>query len=82
MLKVKLVNYDELPEDIKKDYSRHCEYSCFLLIYYRNKLLFTECDAMEPEDAGFYRDLNWIPEIIEKAYKLGLKDGNSLDYLE
>ncbi len=82
MLKVKLVNYDELPEDIKKDYSRHCEDSCFLLIYYRNKLLFVESDAMEPEDARFCRDLSWIPEQIEKAYKLGLKDGNSLDYIE
>jgi hypothetical protein len=37
---------------------------------------------MEPEDVMFYRDLDWVPEIIEKAYKLGLRDGHNLNYLE
>jgi len=33
-------------------------------------------------DVGFCRDLSWVPEIIDEAYKLGLEDGNSLDYID
>ncbi|HEC66269.1 MAG TPA: hypothetical protein ENI23_13345 [bacterium] len=73
MLRTKVVNYDNLPEDLKKKYY-HNSFNSFLLIYHKNKLIsafiFAKC-----------RD-SWIPELIEKAYKLGLKDGNSLDYLD
>lgn len=31
-------------------------------------------DAMEPEDAVFYRDLNWISKAIKEAYELGKRD--------
>ena len=81
MLKTKILHYDNLPEDIKKRYP-YGNYDCFLLVYHKDKLISVQCDGMEPEDTIFYRDLSWIPELIEEAYKLGLKDGNSLDYLE
>ena len=32
-------------------------------------------DAMEPEDAVFYRDLSWISGAIERAFKSGYLDG-------
>jgi hypothetical protein len=36
---------------------------------------FFQTDRMAPEDAYFTRDLSWIPEIIEKVYELGRKQG-------
>ena len=29
-------------------------------------------DAMEPEDANFYKDLRWIKGIIQRVYSLGV----------
>lgn len=73
MLKTKIVNYNELPEDLKRKYYRN-SFNSFILVYYKNRLMaafiFNKC-----------RDSS-IPDMIEKAYKLGLRDGNSLDYLD
>ncbi len=81
MIKAIVAAYHELPEDLQKEYVHsHCDY--FILVYHRGELVFHACDNMEPEDATFCRDLSWISDVVEKAYKLGLKDGNSLDYLE
>lgn len=32
-------------------------------------------DAMEPEDAKFCRDLDWIIPALKLCYKLGMKKG-------
>ena len=80
MLRTEIVRHKDLPEDLKENYPD--EYDYFLLVYHNNELIFHAWDGMEPEDVRFYRDLKWVPEIIEKAYKLGLKDGSKLDYLE
>jgi len=82
MLKVKLLDYSELPANVKKNYSKSYGDNAFILIYHGDELIFYQSDNMEPEDVSFYNDLSWIPDMIETAYKLGLKDGNSLDYLE
>lgn len=80
MFKIHILPYRELPDEVK---SQLCgdSYGEYILIYHKDKLIFWKSDDIEPEDARFCRDLSWIPEMIKKAYKLGLKDGNSLDYL-
>ena len=81
MFKVQILPYRELPDEIK---SRLCgdSYGEYILIYPKDRLIFWRSNEIEPEDIKFSRDLSWVPEMIEKAYKLGLRDGNSLDYLE
>ena len=80
MFKVKILPYSELPDDVKSQLSGDL-YGEYILIYHKDKLIFWEWDHIEPEDVRFCRDLSWVPEMIEKAYKLGLEDGNSLEYL-
>lgn len=48
-----------------------------LLVEDRGVFIACETDNMEPEDATFTRDLSWIPEIIEKAFHLGMEHGYS-----
>ena len=31
-------------------------------------------DGGEPEDNSFVRDWNWVPGVIEEAYRLGFED--------
>jgi len=77
MIEVKILKYDDLPEELKEEY-KHFTYHYFLMVYHNGELIFKESDYMEPEDAIFYRDLSWIPDIIKKAYKLGVKDGATM----
>ncbi len=81
MFKVRILPYGELPDEVK---SQLCGYvhGEFILIYHKDKLIFWKSDDIEPEDVRFCRDLSWVPEIIDEAYKLGLEDGNSLDYID
>lgn len=80
MFKIRILPYRELPDEVKK-HTYGDSYGSYILIYHNDKLIFCKHDVMEPEDVKFSRDLSWVPEIIEKVYKLGLKDGNSLEYL-
>ena len=82
MFKVHILPYRELPDDVKSQLSYGDSYGEYILIYHKDRLIFWRSNEIEPEDIKFSRDLSWVPEMIEKAYKLGLKDGNSLDYLE
>lgn len=79
MLKVKIVSHDELPDEIDEEdglSNNGCgkEFASYMLFYYDGKLLHYESDAMEPEDATFDRDLDWIPSAIMNAYNLGKKE--------
>lgn len=47
------------------------EWASYILIYIDGKLDEWYSDAMEPEDAIFCRDLDWISAALERAYKLG-----------
>jgi len=44
-------------------------------IIHNGKVIATHYDGGEPEDQSFGRDWNWVPSMIEKAYKLGREDG-------
>lgn len=47
-----------------------------LSVVYRGTEIAWGLDCGEPEDNRFGKDYAWIRPAIEKAYKLGLKDGN------
>jgi len=77
---VECCSYDELPEQIKEDYlsDNGCgkEYASYLIVKHNGTIIRYESDAMEPEDARFYRDLSWIKEALLEAYNLGREDSN------
>ena len=52
------------------------EEATYIRITHKGKTIGLFSDAVEPEDATFSRDYNWIPDIILKAYQLGKGDKN------
>lgn len=51
-----------------------CDGSNDLVVRHRANIVECHSDEMEPEDATFLRDLEWIKEAIIKAYDLGRLD--------
>jgi len=78
-MKVSIYSIQKLPEHIKEqigaDLYPFDGYFCILVVEKDEKVIFWESDNMEPEDVSFTRDLSWVPEIIEKVYELGKKQG-------
>lgn len=76
-------DYAEIPADVKDhlymDHDKNRSYDDFSIIVIRRNgvIVFAEKDNMEPEDASFGRDLSWIVDAIEFAYKCGVEDGRS-----
>lgn len=78
MLEVKVLKYKELPQELKEEWETilHDEDGHnFLVIYIDGELSFSYRDYGEQEDNSFLRDYSWVAPLIEKAYKLGKKDG-------
>ena len=76
-MKVEVISYDELSEDeqrIAPNSGSGKDVATYMRITYEDGDSHVESDAMEPEDATFYRDLSWVASAIESAYKQGLKD--------
>lgn len=78
MIDIKIVDYEQLPEEIKKQHLSNNghgkEMADYILIYHNDKLKYCFSDAMEPEDATFTRGLSWIKDIILEAYNMGIQD--------
>lgn len=78
MYEVKMIDYDELPEywkDLVPDNGSGKDCAGYIVIIHNGEIQSVESDAMEPEDAVFYRDLSWITFELQRAYELGLNDG-------
>lgn len=78
MLQVFLCRYQDLSDDeVELVPQNGCgaERASYIRVIHNGKHVRLESDAMEPEDASFYRDLSWIPDAIVEAYKLGFQDG-------
>jgi len=77
--RVERVYYDDLPKEIEKiglsNNGRGKEWSSYILIWCEDELIEWYSDAMEPEDASFWRDLDWIAPALKRAYERGLEDG-------
>lgn len=79
-LEVRLLDVGNIGEfpDLKKRYGeslREWYISNVLVVLHDGKVIFDASDGFEPEDAKFDRDLWWITDIIQTAYKKGLEDG-------
>ncbi len=78
MINVKIMNYNELPDDIKKqplsNNGSGKEDAQYLVVFKNSKIIRVESDAMEPEDASFSRDLHWIKDAILEAYQIALDE--------
>ncbi len=75
---VKIEGYEDLSpteQEGAADNGSGKEYASYIRISINNGTRFLESDAMEPEDARFYRDLSWIKEAVELAYRTGVVDG-------
>ena len=73
-MKVTIVRYDDLPEDEKDNQPNNgCgkEYACYLKVEIPGEAPVYYSDAMEPEDARFYRDLSWVKDALLAAYQAG-----------
>lgn len=73
-VEVKILSYQQLSLDQREEWKRRC-YGSFLEVRHNDTVILFQSDYMAPEDVSFYRDLNWIPKAIERAYKLGHADG-------
>lgn len=67
-----MVGYDELPEWVNKDClsdnGSGKEYATYIIIedgYYKR----VYSDAVEPEDANFSRDFNWVATELRRLIK-------------
>lgn len=77
MLEVKLQHYSDLSDKEKENVSDNGsgkEYADYIRILHNGETILLESDAMEPEDAMFCRDLNWIIEALRDCYELGKED--------
>ena len=80
MLQVTLCRYEDLTEEERSNVPENgcgAEWASYIRVIHNGKQVRLESDAMEKEDAIFYRDLSWIPDAIVEAYKLGFQDGKA-----
>ena len=81
VLKVELVNYDDLTGSEKeKQPNNGCGKwnATYIKISDAGRTLMILSDAMEPEDATFTRDLWKVVDAINLAYIRGIQDGKKL----
>lgn len=72
MLTITVIPTDELTDEEADDFPSDCWVLC---VKHEGKVIATESDAIEPEDATFARDLKWIPDLLQTVYELGKQDG-------
>ena len=74
MLKIDHPSFDDLSDEEKENVPNNgCgkEYSSYIRVEHNGEIIALESDAMEQEDAVFYRDLKWIPGLLKRCYELG-----------
>jgi hypothetical protein len=77
-MNVLVMSFNDLPDDVKDeqpDNGSGKEYASYLRVKYHGQEPVYYSDAMEAEDARFYRDLSWIKDALLEAYRQG-KSGN------
>jgi hypothetical protein len=84
-MRIEHLSYSKLSEELKEkaESESDCgcgrEYASYLVLYdAQGQFVQMYSDAMEPEDATFYRDLDWIEDAILDAYQRGLDDAEKL----
>ena len=80
MYEVEQCSYSNLPEEVKEEWllsnnGAGKEYASYIIEKVDGKIVRVESDAMEPEDARFSRNLNWIVGALKEAYLRGSEYG-------
>ena len=78
MFEIKFVDYDDLngkEREFAPDNGHGKEQATYLRLMFNGQCIYRASDAMEPEDATFRRDLNWIEEALQRAYSCGKEAG-------
>lgn len=81
-MEAKILNWEELKsavgeaeaEGFSNNNGSGRVYADYYVFYRNGKVFDWHSDAMEPEDARFSRDLNWIGSLVLRAYEQGLED--------
>ena len=74
MLKIISCGFEDLDEEEKELVPNNGSGTEYIKIIHNEKVILLESDAMEPEDATFGRDLNWIYEACRKCYEIGKQE--------
>ena len=77
-LEILVQSFKDLSEEEKEqqpDNGMGKEYSSYLRILHNETIFRIKSSAMESEDVSFWRDLDWIPDLLLSVYKLGFNDG-------
>lgn len=77
MLTVEILSYKELPDEEKENVSNDGhgkEVASYIRVVHYGKQIALFSDAMEPENARFWRDLNWIGPLLQQVYDIGRMD--------
>lgn len=74
MLEIKVVTFNELPEELKSGYWDECGYSRYILIYHNGRLIKHVSDDTDGK-AYFWEDLKWVAPLLREMYELGKEDG-------
>ncbi len=80
MYEVVLCTYENLPSEVDKEWGLSDngagkEYAGYIIEKVDGEVIAVHSDAMESEDASFYRDLKWIADALREAYLRGLEYG-------
>lgn len=73
--KAKYLKYSEVSEEERSSVPNNEYSTTFLKVTLGDKVLALKSDEMEPEDASFRRDLNWVAELLEEVFKVGVLEG-------
>ena len=77
MLEIKNLDFKDLSNEEKKTVPNNGmskEYASYIKVIHNNEVICLKSDAMEKEDAVFYRDLSWIVHMLKECYDLGRLD--------
>ena len=78
MIIVTMEQYEDLSEKERENASSNGsgkEFAHYIRIKHNNETIILKSDAMEREDAVFFRDLRWIVPALKKCYEIGLSEG-------
>ncbi len=79
-----VTDWNLLPEKIKEEFESpdYFDSGSVLIIYQDGKIIRSEYDRqMEPEDATFTRELDWVQKELCRAYLLGRKEGKEITHM-
>lgn len=75
-MQISVHQYDDLPQDVKDsiDPFPSWDQPWFIVFRFPNGEVEVYNDNMEPEDATFVRDLEWISHVVQRAFEAGKKE--------